>query len=241
MKTRKIIAVVSEVQFKLLQLALKDLPIVLVHETNVKIVLEIMRSTKFNLLISDISLGVISSGNPDGMEFIRMVKKGTKKIKTLALTAQNCKTEALEAGFDFFLEAPAKPSTIKGLIKEILCQRILFISANPFNARLISSDLDKNLYQVEIEESTKEALALLSEDSFDIVIIDLFLPAPGRNNEMRSWPLIHKIRNDHPGLRIIPISESLFPPMDKVSQEHSQQFGLKIIFDIDAAKLKAAL
>ena len=78
--------------------------------------------------------------------------------------------------------------------------RILIIDDDAAVSRTLSLILSRAGHQVTTATSGRKGLELLSQDGFDLVLTDIIMP------ELDGIEAIRRIRNDHPGLRIIAMS-----------------------------------
>ena len=80
--------------------------------------------------------------------------------------------------------------------------RILVIEDNPMIVKSLQFKLEKDGYKVVIAEDGREAMKLLSEQPFDLILTDLMLPFVTGNQ------LIQHIKEKFPGLPVIVLSTS---------------------------------
>ena len=77
---------------------------------------------------------------------------------------------------------------------------ILIIDDDAAVSRTLSLILTRAGHRVTTVTSGRKGLELLSQDGFDLVLTDIIMP------ELDGIEAIRRIRNDHPGLRIIAMS-----------------------------------
>jgi CheY-like chemotaxis protein len=75
--------------------------------------------------------------------------------------------------------------------------RILVVDDDPQILKLYSKILTKGGYAVTIEPSGKQAIKILEDEPFDLLVLDLCMPQPD------GFEVLEKIRTRHPGLRTL--------------------------------------
>lgn len=115
------------------------------------------------------------------------------------------KSEA-EKGTSFFFTIKTQPSTktIRNFVYantiNLEGKRILIIDDNPTNLKILKKQLELWKFMPVLAESGEEALGILSQQQFDMVISDMQMP------EMDGAQLAKKIKEVHPQLPIILLS-----------------------------------
>lgn len=94
--------------------------------------------------------------------------------------------EALSTGgLQLQIELPAR--LIEDKLEHVAFGRILVVDDGPVNAMLASSVLEKSGYQVNVASSGAEALALGQEKTYDLVLMDIFMPDMDGLEATRLW------------------------------------------------------
>ncbi|MEM9985951.1 MAG: response regulator [Bacteroidota bacterium] len=77
---------------------------------------------------------------------------------------------------------------------------ILYVEDNEFNAMLIEMALKGRGYEVKVAKNPKEAMQIVKQNSFDLVLMDIHLG----EDELDGITLMHKIRLQHPQYELTP-------------------------------------
>lgn len=99
------------------------------------------------------------------------------------------------------IELPARCFEEK--IEHLAFGRILVVDDGPVNAMLASSVLEKSGYQVQTASSGAEALVLGQEKSYDLVLMDIFMPDMDGLETTRLW---RQLSNDNATIPIIALT-----------------------------------
>ncbi|MFD2827069.1 response regulator transcription factor [Leeuwenhoekiella polynyae] len=81
-------------------------------------------------------------------------------------------------------------------------QRILIIEDNPMVVRSLEFKLKKEGYEVVVAEEGRQAMKLLLEETFDLILTDLMLPF------VTGTQIIEHIKKTYPNIPVIVLSTS---------------------------------
>jgi two-component system sensor histidine kinase/response regulator len=72
---------------------------------------------------------------------------------------------------------PTIPAASRGAVEDVRALRILLVEDHPFNRRVVSRMLQKRGHEIVMASNGKEALELVLRDPFDLVLMDVQMPA----------------------------------------------------------------
>ncbi len=78
--------------------------------------------------------------------------------------------------------------------------KILYVEDNEFNAMLIEMALKGRGYHVTLARNPKEAMEIVKQKSFDLVLMDINLG----DDELDGVALMHQIRSQYPTYKLTP-------------------------------------
>lgn len=99
------------------------------------------------------------------------------------------------------IELPAR--LVEEKFEHIAFGRILVVDDGPVNAMLASSVLEKSGYQVQVTPSGAEALVLGQEKTYDLVLMDIFMPDMDGLETTRLW---RQLPNSNASIPIIALT-----------------------------------
>jgi len=116
----------------------------------------------------------------DGVEALRRIRQHKKDVKVIMMSAygvDELKQEALDAGAIAFLDKPVNVEKVIRLIGESQDTAILVVDKDLAAAAALSEALKSEDYHVTIVDSPHDALELVEQIRFDIIFVDVALPA----------------------------------------------------------------
>ncbi len=93
-----------------------------------------------------------------------------------------------------------------------MAYRVLVVDDDPQVLKLLDSILTRDGYVVQTEESGKRAIEILDTEAFDLMVLDLCMPAPD------GFDVLEQVRAAHPGLRVLTISGFMGGALLKASE-----------------------
>ena len=116
----------------------------------------------------------------DGVEAFRQIRRHREGVRVIMMSAYavtSLKDMALEEGAIGFLEKPLDIGKVMDLISEVTETAILVVEDDESTAGPLSAALKEQGYHVRVTHSPHQALELVEQIRFDIVFIDVKLPA----------------------------------------------------------------
>ncbi|MBC8869069.1 MAG: response regulator [Planctomycetes bacterium] len=130
---------------------------------------------QFGIILMDVRMTGI-----DGVEAFRRIRRhqeGVRVILMSAFSVDHLKEAALDEGAIAFLSKPLDLDKVVHLIGEVKDTAILVVENDEGTADALSSGLKKQGYRVTVTESPHDALELVEQIRFDLVFVDVNLPA----------------------------------------------------------------
>ncbi len=130
---------------------------------------------------------------------------GLGQLLTRQLIHEMCGSLDIEAlpagGLLLQIELPAR--LIEDKLEHLAFGRILVVDDGPVNIMLASSVLEKSGYQINVASSGAEALALGQEKTYDLVLMDIFMPNMDGLEATRLW---RQLPNSNANIPIIALT-----------------------------------
>lgn len=188
---------------------------------------EICSREEFDVVIMDVRMPGI-----DGVEAFRRIrthKSGIRVILMSAFGVEELKYQALDEGAIAFLEKPLDLDAVIDLIENAADTAVLVVEPDEALQQHLRDSLKEHGYRVTTAGSAHDALQLLEQIRFDVILIDVELPA------MSGLDLYLAIKQLTPAALAIMISgkEEEFV---KIAQEAVQQTAYAFVqkpFDLD--------
>lgn len=133
------------------------------------------KSSTYDVILMDVRMPGL-----DGVEAFRQIRRHQEGVRVIMMSAYSLdelKQAALEEGAIAFLSKPLNIEKVLKLIEEVKGRTILVVEADEKTAAPIRDTLRKQGYWVRVVHSPHEALELVEQIRFDIVFIDVQLPA----------------------------------------------------------------
>lgn len=130
---------------------------------------------RFDVVLMDVRMPGI-----DGVEAFRQIRRhqeGVRVILMSAYTMDDLKRSALDEGAIAYLAKPLDVDNVIKLISDVRDTAILVVEDDEGTATHISSALREQGYRVTLVSTPHQALELIEQIRFDIVFIDVQLPA----------------------------------------------------------------
>ncbi|MGE0680169.1 MAG: response regulator [Candidatus Binatia bacterium] len=115
----------------------------------------------------------------DGVEVFRILRRQHEKARIILMSAyavDDLKRAALDEGAIAFLDKPLDVRKVIALIGEVKETAILVVEPDEMSAASVRDALKQHNYRVTVVNSAHDALELLEQIHFDIVLIDAALP-----------------------------------------------------------------
>ncbi len=189
-----------------------------ISEPDAESALECLNQNNFDIVVADINLPGI-----DGLELVRRVKSQCPEIPVILITGvsmKDIKSRAFEAGADGFLDKPFRITVIERLMRQLLLKRtlggssVLVIDDDEMSRTALQEQLLQIGYDVSAVSGGKEALAMLQERHFDILMTDLMMP------EMDGIELSHRVKEVAPSTHVVIFTGSV-PNEEEKSDIHT--------------------
>ncbi len=145
--------------------------------------LEAIRESKFDLVLMDCQMPEM-----DGFEATRIIRQSEsinlKNLPIVAMTAnvfkvdeENCRA----AGMNDYVSKPVHENELLRVIEKCLTENkkrshILVVEDNKINQTVIGLNLEEMGYDFSVAENGVEALAYLSKNSYDLILMDCQMP-----------------------------------------------------------------
>jgi len=130
---------------------------------------------QFGIVLMDVRMPGI-----DGVEAFRQIRRhreGVRVILMSAFSVEHLKEAALDEGAIAFLPKPLDLEKVVHLVREVKDTAILVVENDEGTADALSNNLKKQGYRVTVTESAHDALELVEQIRFDLVFMDVNLPA----------------------------------------------------------------
>jgi DNA-binding NtrC family response regulator len=136
---------------------------------------ELCEREKFDIVIMDVRMP--GMGGVEAFRQIRQHKEGVKVILMSAYGVDNLKRAALDEGAIAFLSKPLDLPRMFNLISEAHDTAILVVENDQGEADRMEGNLREHGYRVTVTPSPHDALELVEQIRFDIILIDYGLPS----------------------------------------------------------------
>ncbi len=116
----------------------------------------------------------------DGVEAFRRIRRHQEGVRVILMSAyglEELKHAALDEGAVAFLDKPLDLDKVIHLIGEVKDTAILVVEDDRRTAEQLSGALREQGYRVTATDSAHEALELIEQIRFDLVFVDVALPA----------------------------------------------------------------
>lgn len=136
---------------------------------------ELCSREQFGIVLMDVRMPGI-----DGVEAFRQIRRhreGVRVILMSAFSVDHLKEAALDEGAIAFLPKPLDLEKVVHLVGEVKDTAILVVENDEGTADALSDNLKKQGYRVTVTESPHDALELVEQIRFDLVFVDVNLPA----------------------------------------------------------------
>ena len=136
---------------------------------------ELCSKSEFDVILMDVRMPGI-----DGVEAFRRIRRHREGVRVILMSAYDAaqlKEAALDEGAIAFLSKPLDVRKVIQLIGEVKETAILVVEDDPRTAGLLSESLKQQGYKVTVTESPHDALELVEQIRFDLIFLDVNLPA----------------------------------------------------------------
>lgn len=136
---------------------------------------ELCSKNEFDVVLMDVRMPGI-----DGVEAFRRIRRHREGVRVILMSgydATQLKEAALDEGAIAFLSKPLDVQKMIQLIGEVKETAILVVEDDPSTANLLSESLKQQGYKVTVTESPHDALELVEQIRFDLIFLDVNLPA----------------------------------------------------------------
>lgn len=137
--------------------------------------LELCEQQTFGVVLMDVRMPGLNG--VDAFRKIRRHQEGIKVILMSAYGVDELKRTALEEGAVAFLSKPLNLQRVINLIKDVQDTAILVVEDDRDEGQRIHDKLREAGYRVTVAHSPQDALELVEQIRFNIVLIDVALPA----------------------------------------------------------------
>jgi two-component system, NtrC family, response regulator HydG len=181
----------------------------------------------FDIILMDVRMPGIS-----GVEAFRRIRRHKEGVRVILMTAyglEDLKRAALDEGAVAFLPKPLDLEKTIDLIAEVKETAILVVEEDESIADTLSNELTEQGYRVTVTASPHDALELVEQIRFDLIFLDVNLPA------MNGLELYMAIKEITPGSVAIMIT-GMEAEFEKLAQEAVKRNAYTIIrkpLDID--------
>jgi DNA-binding NtrC family response regulator len=129
----------------------------------------------FGVVLMDVRMPGI-----DGVEAFRRIRRHQEGVRVILMTAYSTdalRDAALDEGVIAFLTKPLIVEKAIDLIREATGTAILVVEDDEPTARTLQASLKEGGYRVTLTKSPHEALELVEQIRFDLIFVDVSLPA----------------------------------------------------------------
>jgi len=135
---------------------------------------DLCRKERYDVVLMDVRMPGI-----DGVEAFRRIRRhqeGVRVIMMSAYTVEELKHAALDEGAVAFLTKPLDMDKVSKLIAEVKDTAILVVEEDVQTAGPLQAKLKEQGYWVTVTNSPHDALELVEQIRFDLILIDAKLP-----------------------------------------------------------------
>ncbi len=138
----------------------------------------------------------------DCLHFIEELKSQGYTGPVLVVSVVNDEKSALEAGATRFVAKPVEPFTLLNVVRELIkgqpSKTILLVDDDEVTRYLVGGELTKLGFRILEAHGGREAMALISREAPDAVLLDIAMP------DMNGFEVLSQIR-DNSSLRSLPV------------------------------------
>jgi DNA-binding NtrC family response regulator len=137
--------------------------------------IELCSQGGFDVILMDVRMPGI-----DGVEAFRRIRRHREGVRVILMSAyevDQLKMAALDEGAIAFLTKPLDLQQVIHLIGEVKETAILVVEDDPGTADLLGGALKQQGYRVTLTQSPHDALELVEQIRFDLIFVDVNLPA----------------------------------------------------------------
>ena len=136
---------------------------------------ELCSKQDFDVVLMDVRMPGM-----DGVEAFRRIRRHREGVRVLLMSAYDVnqlKEAALDEGAIAFLSKPLDVQKVIQLIGEVKETAILVVEDDAHTAGLLGTTLKQQGYRVTVTRSPHDALELVEQIRFDLIFLDVNLPA----------------------------------------------------------------
>ena len=136
---------------------------------------ELCSTERFDIVLMDVRMPGI-----DGVEAFRQIRRHQEAVRVIMMSAfslEDLKQAALDEGAIAFLSKPLDVQKTIRLIDEVKDTAILVVEEDENISAPLHAALKDQGYQVTVTESPHDALELVEQIRFDLIFVDVNLPA----------------------------------------------------------------
>ena len=136
---------------------------------------ELCSKQDFDVVLMDVRMPGI-----DGVEAFRRIRRHREGVRVILMSAYDVvslKEAALDEGAIAFLSKPLDVQKVIQLIGEVRETAILVVEDDTRTADLLGTTLKQQGYRVTVTQSSHDALELVEQIRFDLIFLDVNLPA----------------------------------------------------------------
>ena len=137
--------------------------------------LELCSKENFGVVLMDVRMPGI-----DGVEAFRRIRRHQEGVRMILMTAYGIdalRDAALDEGAVAFLAKPLDLEMLVDLIRDVTETAILVVENEEETASVLQGNLKERGYRVTVTASPHEALELVEQIRFDLIFVDVNLPA----------------------------------------------------------------
>jgi len=137
--------------------------------------LELCSKQDFDVVLMDVRMPGM-----DGVEAFRRIRRHREGVRVLLMSGydvNHLKEAALDEGAIAFLSKPLDVQKVIQLIGEVKETAILVVADDARTADLLGTTLRQQRYRVTVTQSPHDALELVEQIRFDLIFLDVNLPA----------------------------------------------------------------
>jgi len=137
--------------------------------------LELCSKESFGVVLMDVRMPGI-----DGVEAFRQIRRHQEGVRVILMSAYGMdalRDVALDEGVIAFLPKPLDLEKVVDLIRDVTGTAILVVENEQETASALPSSLKERGYRVTVTASPHEALELVEQIRFDLIFVDVNLPA----------------------------------------------------------------
>lgn len=135
---------------------------------------EICSREKFDVVLMDVRMPRL-----DGIDAFRQIRRHQEAVRVILMSGygeDDLKQAALEDGAIAFVDKPLNVEHVIRLIADATETAILVVEDDEVTARTLTESLEQQNFHVTTVGSSHDALELIEQIKFDIILIDVALP-----------------------------------------------------------------